>query len=39
MEQSMEAAATVVADIDRVAMASHRNVTRALAAEVLARRH
>ena len=39
MEQSMEAAATVVADIDRAAMASHRKVTRALAAEVLARRH
>ena len=37
MEQSMEAAATVVADIDRAAMASHRKVTRALAAEVLAR--
>ncbi len=38
MEQSMEAAATVVAEIDRAAMASHRKVTRALAAEVLARR-
>jgi chromosomal replication initiation ATPase DnaA len=38
MEQSMEAAATVVADIDRAAMASHRKVTRALAAEVIARR-
>ena len=38
MEQSMEAAATVVADIDRAAMASHRKVTRALAAEVLAGR-
>jgi len=38
MEQSMEAAATVVADIDRAAMTSHRKVTRALAAEVLARR-
>ena len=37
MEQSMEAAATIVADIDRAAMASHRKVTRALAAEVLAR--
>ena len=38
MEQSMEAAATLVAEIDRAAMASHRKVTRALAAEVLARR-
>ncbi len=38
MEQSMEAAAAIVADIDRAAMASHRKVTRALAAEVLARR-
>ena len=38
MEQSMEAAATIVADIDRAAMASHRKVTRALAAEVLAGR-
>ena len=38
MEQSMEAAATVVADIDRAAMASHRKVTRTFAAEVLARR-
>jgi chromosomal replication initiation ATPase DnaA len=37
MEQSMEAAATIVAQIDRAAMASHRRVTRALAAEVLAR--
>lgn len=36
MERSMEAAATIVAEIDRVAMASHRKVTRALAAEVLA---
>jgi chromosomal replication initiation ATPase DnaA len=36
MEQSMEAAATIVAEIDRVAMTSHRKVTRALAAEVLA---
>jgi chromosomal replication initiation ATPase DnaA len=35
MERSMEAAATVVAGIDRAAMASHRKVTRALAAEVL----
>lgn len=37
MERSMEAAASVVAQIDRAAMASHRKVTRALAAEVLAR--
>jgi chromosomal replication initiation ATPase DnaA len=36
MERSMEAAANVVAAIDRAAMASHRKVTRALAAEVLA---
>jgi chromosomal replication initiation ATPase DnaA len=35
MERSMEAAATVVAEIDRAAMASHRKVTRALAAKVL----
>jgi len=37
MEQSMEAAATIVAEIDRAAMTSHRKVTRALAAEILAR--
>jgi chromosomal replication initiation ATPase DnaA len=37
MEQSMEAAATIVAEIDRAAMAMHRKVTRALAAEILAR--
>ena len=37
MEQSMEAAAAVVAEIDAAALASHRKVTRALAAEVLAR--
>jgi len=37
MERSMEAAAHIVAEIDRAAMASHRKVTRALAAEVLAR--
>jgi chromosomal replication initiation ATPase DnaA len=37
MERSMEAAATIVAEIDRAAMAAHRRVTRALAAEVLAR--
>jgi chromosomal replication initiation ATPase DnaA len=36
MERSMEAAATLVAAIDRAAMAAHRKVTRALAAEVLA---
>jgi chromosomal replication initiation ATPase DnaA len=36
MDQSMEAAATIVAGIDRAAMASHRKVTRALAAEILA---
>lgn len=37
MEQSMEAAALVVAEIDRAAMATHRKATRALASEVLAR--
>jgi chromosomal replication initiation ATPase DnaA len=37
MEQSMEAAAAIVAEIDRQAMAAHRRVTRALAAEVVAR--
>lgn len=37
MEQSMEAAADIVAEIDRMAMATHRKVTRALAAEALAR--
>ena len=37
MEQSMEAAANIVAEIDRLAMASHRKVTRALAADALAR--
>ena len=36
MERSMEAAATLVAEVDRAAMAAHRKVTRALAAEVLA---
>jgi chromosomal replication initiation ATPase DnaA len=36
MERSMEAAATLVAEIDRAAMASHRKVTRSLAAQVLA---
>jgi chromosomal replication initiation ATPase DnaA len=37
LEQSMEAAAAIVAEIDRAALASHRKVTRALAAEALAR--
>jgi chromosomal replication initiation ATPase DnaA len=37
MEQSMESAAAIVAEIDRQAMAAHRRVTRALAAEVVAR--
>jgi chromosomal replication initiation ATPase DnaA len=37
MEQSMQAAAAVVAEIDRQALAAHRKVTRALAAEILAR--
>jgi len=37
VEQSMEAAAAVVAEIDRAALAAHRKVTRALAAEVLGR--
>jgi chromosomal replication initiation ATPase DnaA len=35
MEQSMETAAAIVAEIDRQALASHRKVTRALAAEIL----
>lgn len=35
MEQSMEAAAAIVEAVDRKAMASHRKVTRALAAEIL----
>jgi chromosomal replication initiation ATPase DnaA len=35
MDQSMEAAAAIVAAIDRRALASHRKVTRALAAEIL----
>jgi chromosomal replication initiation ATPase DnaA len=38
MERSMEGAAAVVADIDRRALVMHRKVTRALAAEALARR-
>jgi len=37
MEQSMEAAAAIVADIDKQAMAAHRKVTRALAGDVLGR--
>jgi len=37
MEQSMEAAAAIVAELDRAAMASHRRITRALAGEILAR--
>jgi len=37
MEQSMEAAARVVAQVDALALASHRRITRALAAEALAR--
>lgn len=37
MERSMEGAASLVAAIDRAAMVRHRKVTRALAAEVLAR--
>jgi chromosomal replication initiation ATPase DnaA len=35
MERSMEAAATLVAEMDRVALASQRRLTRALAAQVL----
>jgi chromosomal replication initiation ATPase DnaA len=37
MEQSMEAAAAIVAAIDKQALAAHRKVTRALAGEILAR--
>jgi chromosomal replication initiation ATPase DnaA len=37
MEQSMEAAAAIVAEIDRLALASRRKVTRSLVTEVLAR--
>ena len=37
MDQSMEAAAAVVAAIDRHALAAHRKVTRALAGEILTR--
>jgi chromosomal replication initiation ATPase DnaA len=36
MERSMAAASHIVAEIDRLALASHRRVTRPLAAEVLA---
>jgi chromosomal replication initiation ATPase DnaA len=36
MDRSMEAAASIVAEIDRRSLASHRKVTRALAAEILA---
>lgn len=35
MDRSMEAAASIVAEIDRRSLASHRKVTRALAAEIL----
>lgn len=37
MDQSMEAAANIVAEIDQAALAAHRKVTRTLAAEILAR--
>jgi chromosomal replication initiation ATPase DnaA len=37
MERSMETLAALVADLDRAAMASHRKVTRTLAAEILVR--
>lgn len=37
MERSMEAAAAIVAELDRAAMAAHRKVSRSLAAEILAR--
>jgi chromosomal replication initiation ATPase DnaA len=37
MEQSMEAAATVVAEIDAAALSSQRRVTRALVQQVLAK--
>ncbi len=39
MDRSMEAAAAIVAEIDRRSLASHRKVTRALAAEILAPQH
>jgi chromosomal replication initiation ATPase DnaA len=38
MEQSMAAAAAIVAALDRAAMATHRRITRGLAGEILARR-
>jgi chromosomal replication initiation ATPase DnaA len=38
IDRSMEAAAAIVADLDRAAMASHRRITRGLAAEILAQR-
>jgi hypothetical protein len=38
MDRSMEAAAAIVAEIDRRSLASHRKVTRSLAAEILAPR-
>jgi chromosomal replication initiation ATPase DnaA len=37
IEQSMQAAAAIVAELDREAMASHRRITRGLAGEILAR--
>jgi chromosomal replication initiation ATPase DnaA len=37
MEQSMAAAAAIAAELDRAAMASHRRITRGLAAQILAR--
>jgi chromosomal replication initiation ATPase DnaA len=37
IERSMEAAASVVAEIDRLALAQHRRVTRSLARQALAR--
>jgi chromosomal replication initiation ATPase DnaA len=37
MDRSMEAVAAIVAEIDRAAMSSRRRITRALAAEILAR--
>ena len=39
MEQSMAAAAAIVAELDRAAMATHRRITRSLAGEILARSH
>jgi chromosomal replication initiation ATPase DnaA len=37
MDQSMAAAAAIVAALDRAAMATHRRITRGLAGEILAR--